>query len=656
MTRQDINIGSAANDGTGDPLRVAFNKVNSNFTELYDAGYITANSLPVNLSELENDVEFITANSIPTSLSQLENDVEFITAGSISTSLVPEIDSEYDLGSLTNQWKSLYVSANAIFIGGTPLSIDESGNLLVDGSPISTSGGTTQLFLELTNNSIITRPIELGEEISFEKEDYATGNTAIDFIDDGLALTRGNQNYLYNPLEEESVDRDVSPVGTLWNVDGWSDLSDFRSRDYDTFDDVIGGNLTEITDYEIIMYDTINDKYYKFDFSSWTQGQNGGGFAYTRALIVDPNFFRKADYATGEEAIDVIIEDDGAGSGIGITRGNNQGIYNPYREGGWNNSVSPAGTLWNIDGLNDMSDVETRTYTNFYDAYGGNLGNNVPGSKAIMYVPDNGKYYAIEWLSWTYSGEGGGFSYTRKEIDLSQLNEGVKFSDGSVQRSAYIETNVLSTAPNNRRIETQEGFNRIQVTELIVGDTLETTAYASGANTTSIVINETQEFLDLYNQISFFDLQVSLDEETWINGRVTGFSSLPVRRYFLTLDEPITVTEAQTIYYRTRSGSEPVRWFRARGDYFRGAIIDFHAYSSRSGTIVGTIHIIRDNGEYNITHTEVKSGDQGSLSNLDIWLRTNNEREIWAKRSDGQSDTIVFHWHGKFFYGRESWD
>jgi hypothetical protein len=35
MAKQTINIGSNANDGTGDPLRTAFNKINENFAELY---------------------------------------------------------------------------------------------------------------------------------------------------------------------------------------------------------------------------------------------------------------------------------------------------------------------------------------------------------------------------------------------------------------------------------------------------------------------------------------------------------------------------------------------------------------------------------------------------------------------------------------------
>lgn len=38
MTQQIINVGTAANDGLGDPLRTAFIKTNDNFTELYAGG------------------------------------------------------------------------------------------------------------------------------------------------------------------------------------------------------------------------------------------------------------------------------------------------------------------------------------------------------------------------------------------------------------------------------------------------------------------------------------------------------------------------------------------------------------------------------------------------------------------------------------------
>lgn len=37
MARQIINLGSSPNKGDGDPVRLAFEKVNANFEELYNA-------------------------------------------------------------------------------------------------------------------------------------------------------------------------------------------------------------------------------------------------------------------------------------------------------------------------------------------------------------------------------------------------------------------------------------------------------------------------------------------------------------------------------------------------------------------------------------------------------------------------------------------
>ena len=48
MARQNINIGTTANDGTGDPLRTAFDKINDNFIELYGSDN-NLNTLDANL-------------------------------------------------------------------------------------------------------------------------------------------------------------------------------------------------------------------------------------------------------------------------------------------------------------------------------------------------------------------------------------------------------------------------------------------------------------------------------------------------------------------------------------------------------------------------------------------------------------------------------
>lgn len=46
MAMQTINVGAAGNDGTGDPLRTAYQKANANFSELYGAFSTIGTSVP----------------------------------------------------------------------------------------------------------------------------------------------------------------------------------------------------------------------------------------------------------------------------------------------------------------------------------------------------------------------------------------------------------------------------------------------------------------------------------------------------------------------------------------------------------------------------------------------------------------------------------
>ena len=70
MAKQVIGIGTTANDGTGDQVRVAFDKANQNFTELYDRPEFVDDS--VVYSKL--GTEFTTSAAIAAS------DVDFSTA------------------------------------------------------------------------------------------------------------------------------------------------------------------------------------------------------------------------------------------------------------------------------------------------------------------------------------------------------------------------------------------------------------------------------------------------------------------------------------------------------------------------------------------------------------------------------------------------
>lgn len=76
MAKQTINIGTTANDGTGDQLRSAFDKINDNFTELYtddagDVGSITATA-PIARDQATGAVT-ISLNDAGVTLAKIQN-------------------------------------------------------------------------------------------------------------------------------------------------------------------------------------------------------------------------------------------------------------------------------------------------------------------------------------------------------------------------------------------------------------------------------------------------------------------------------------------------------------------------------------------------------------------------------------------------------
>ena len=58
MAQLIINTGNSANDGTGDPIRLAGIKINGNMTELYDSG-----SGSSDLTFIQNNISSISTNS-----------------------------------------------------------------------------------------------------------------------------------------------------------------------------------------------------------------------------------------------------------------------------------------------------------------------------------------------------------------------------------------------------------------------------------------------------------------------------------------------------------------------------------------------------------------------------------------------------------------
>ena len=371
------------------------------------------------------------------------------------------------------------------------------------------------------------------------------------------------------------------------------------------------------------------------------------GTPYAGPLIT----FTKTNY--GDE-VDEISE------GLHITRGEQGWLYNPLEEEGYGDNT-PTGSVWNNDGWDDFSNVESRTYATLESIWGGNF-SNIPGAKMVMLDETTGKYWAVEFLSWTNNQQGGGASYTRQELDLDSLAVGIRFADGTRQTTAYVATNVKLTAPGSRRIEEVAGYKQVSVTSTTTGNTVTTTASNNNSNDTrylglSAVGAALDALIAVANGSVYYRVQVSLNQTDWANGEINGWGNNEVGIAFVD-GARLAVAQGDTVYYRIRTGGAPMKWWDkddlpSGGSNFRGAVIDYHAFTD-DATIIGTIHIVDDDGEENITHTEVSSGSTDS-ENDDLWFVT-NEGEIKYRRLDGEANTLKIQWAAKVFYGSETND
>lgn len=108
----------------------------SSYSNVNVAAYL--NTAGYNLYSNINVAAYLTTQGI----TSYGNTQVSIYLSQFNSNIIPSANVTYSLGSITNQWKDLFVSNNTIFIGGVPLSIDAAGNLLVNGNAVSGGGGT----------------------------------------------------------------------------------------------------------------------------------------------------------------------------------------------------------------------------------------------------------------------------------------------------------------------------------------------------------------------------------------------------------------------------------------------------------------------------------------------------------------------------------
>ena len=174
MARQNINIGSNANDGTGDDLRTAMQKINTNFTELYaetsvDSG-ITISGNTISSNRSDDDIVFE-----PSGVGAVR-----FPAVTINDNAITGTRSNEDLTISASGTGNLILGS--LRVNGTTISSDDSSKITISENVDIT--GTLQVN-EI--NSADSTAIQINDGVNIS----GTTNTATLFVnDDNITIAR----------------------------------------------------------------------------------------------------------------------------------------------------------------------------------------------------------------------------------------------------------------------------------------------------------------------------------------------------------------------------------------------------------------------------------------------------------------------------------
>jgi len=176
----NIDIGAAANDGTGDPLRTAFNYVNNNFSNVWNTGLPSSN---VQFSD--NRILTVNTNAnlvlAPNGIGKVASNVD----------IVPNTANVFALGGASRRWNTVYgqyldLSHNAV-IGGNLVvtgnlsagNISYTSNVFVGDLEGSVFDGASSIVLDVIDSTIYVDNYRYanGVPVSFSGN-YSNANVA----------------------------------------------------------------------------------------------------------------------------------------------------------------------------------------------------------------------------------------------------------------------------------------------------------------------------------------------------------------------------------------------------------------------------------------------------------------------------------------------
>ena len=229
MARQGINIGSSANDGTGDPLRTAFDKINDNFVELYGSdndintldANLNLNNFAITTGVTNGDMTLTPNGTGSIFLGALEfngttissqDSTQITIAENIQTTGTVNVSGATTLGSTLAVGTSLALATGATVTGIDNGSLGSSATLLATQGAIKTyvDAQVTAQDLDFACDDSTTLSIDLdSESLQFSGGSgittAGTGNTVTVAIDSTVATLTGSQTLTNKTLTNPTI-------------------------------------------------------------------------------------------------------------------------------------------------------------------------------------------------------------------------------------------------------------------------------------------------------------------------------------------------------------------------------------------------------------------------------------------------------------------
>jgi hypothetical protein len=215
MARQTINIGSTANDGTGDPLRTAFDKINDNFAELYGtdgdsntlAGDLDINGWNIVSTRSNEDIRILPAGTggviasavrIAGTTISSDDSTQITIAENVQTTGTLNVSGAATIDGALSSGTSLTLATGATVTG-----ID-NGTLATGSATLLATQGAIKTYIDAQNTA---------QDLDFSTDDSTA--LSIDLDDEVMQFSGGNGINTSGSGNTVTISVDTGTVATL---------------------------------------------------------------------------------------------------------------------------------------------------------------------------------------------------------------------------------------------------------------------------------------------------------------------------------------------------------------------------------------------------------------------------------------------------------